>query len=491
MERRTSAGSNLGGSSHSNGSHSTASVAQEGPGWLRKLKKLDLYNKIPITMEEATPQGTIFSIVAMAFMVLLFHIELYFFLASSIETMVVLDQPGDTFLRISFNVTMLDLPCEYVAVDVLDVLGTNIMNVTKMIDKWTVDPGGVLGAYQGRNRLQSEIKMFDEKHVDLVALHANGVHVVPLNEENFPVWLEEHEFTFVDFYAPWCIWCQRLAPTWEALAEEQESKASPVTIVSVDCDEQVDLCMKYKIQAFPAMRLFNGNIDIGQYMEDRTVDAMSAYLTQAIFATRDQGPGVWKGLQVGHEGGCAVSGLLFVNRVPGNFHLEARSTQHNFNPVMTNLSHVVNSLSMGPPLSRRQRRLLSKIPEEHTQLNPMDGGVYVVTEFHDAPNHYIKVVGSEYDLDGYSRSFHTYQMLISSQVMHFNPEDIPEARFTYDVSPMAVKISRVGKPFYSFITNLLALLGGAFSVVGLVDAAFYQVQAQKRRGSNVPSLLSR
>ena len=38
-------------------------------------------------------------------------------------------------IRINFNVTMLDLPCRFAVVDVLDVLGTNRMNVSKNIEK--------------------------------------------------------------------------------------------------------------------------------------------------------------------------------------------------------------------------------------------------------------------------------------------------------------------------------------------------------------------
>lgn len=45
-------------------------------------------------------------------------------------------------IRINFNITMLDLPCEYAAVDVLDVLGTNQQNVTKNIEKWNLDKDG-------------------------------------------------------------------------------------------------------------------------------------------------------------------------------------------------------------------------------------------------------------------------------------------------------------------------------------------------------------
>jgi Thioredoxin len=44
-----------------------------------------------------------------------------------------------------------------------------------------------------------------------------------------------------------------MAPTWEAFAEEMDRIDAPVTVVSVDCTENKDLCLKAKIQAFPTM----------------------------------------------------------------------------------------------------------------------------------------------------------------------------------------------------------------------------------------------
>jgi hypothetical protein len=52
--------------------------------------------------------------------------------------------------------------------------------------------------------------------------------------------------------------------------------------------------------------------------------------------------------------GCLLTGFLLVNRVPGNFHIETRSKHHNLNPVLSNLSHVVNHLSFGPVFTNRE-----------------------------------------------------------------------------------------------------------------------------------------
>lgn len=99
-----------------------------------------------------------------------------------------------------------------------------------------------------------------DSHHDNVALHANGVHAIAMHDTDFKNWLSQHEYTFVNFYAPWCIWCQRFEPVWEAFAEEldQHPMSKDVSIVKVDCVANKNLCMEQRIQAFPTVRLFKG-----------------------------------------------------------------------------------------------------------------------------------------------------------------------------------------------------------------------------------------
>ena len=44
-----------------------------------------------------------------------------------------------------------------------------------------------------------------------------------------------------------------------------------------------------------------------------------------------------------------------------------------------------------------------------------------------------------------------------------------EARFSYDLSPMSVSITKKGKHWYEFVTSICALIGGTFTVVGLLS----------------------
>ena len=52
---------------------------------------------------------------------------------------------------------------------------------------------------------------------------------------------------------------------------------------------------------------------------------------------------------------------------------------------------------------------------------------------------------------------------------------VPEAKFSYDLSPMAVAVRTTGKRWYDFVTSICAIVGGTFTTVGLVDAVAHKV----------------
>jgi thiol-disulfide isomerase/thioredoxin len=46
----------------------------------------------------------------------------------------------------------------------------------------------------------------------------------PINHENFMQTLNRYPIVVVNFYAPWCHWCQRLEPAWEAATKAVHEK---------------------------------------------------------------------------------------------------------------------------------------------------------------------------------------------------------------------------------------------------------------------------
>ena len=437
----------------------------------------------------------------MGVMGILFLSETAAFARTTMSTSITLDENTQPQIRLNFNITMLDLHCDYVSVDVWDALGTNRQNVTKNVEKWQLDGEGKRRVFSGRNREAREVKHeVHEKTLEEMHEH-EGVTVERLTEESWDEWIKLHEMAFVGMFAPWCIWCQKLGPTWEQLAIQVMTEDMPVGIGSVDCVQEANLCRKLKVMAFPTLRWFHSGEPISpDYKMDRTLPALMGFAKRKLEmdekfkewdkkqehvsdSARDAKRQLFQQHRPDHPS-CQVSGHLFVNRVPGNFHVEAKSKSHTLNAAMTNLSHVVNHLSFGEPIesaSRKTKRILKQAPTEHQQFNPMDGSTYLTFDFHQAFHHYIKVVSTHLNMGNTeSNSMVAYQFLEQSQIVFYDPQNVPEARFSYDLSPMSVVVQKQGRKWYDYLTSLCAIIGGTFTTLGLIDATLYKVFKPKK-----------
>lgn len=444
------------------------------------------------------------SICAIFVMGILFFSETIAFFRTNIATSIAIDENSEPQIRLNFNITMLDLNCDYVSVDVWDALGTNRQNVTKNVDKWQLDENGIKRVFSGRNRDMRELT-HDEHGMTLEEIHAKeGVNVIDItSKEMFDQFMQENEMAFVDLYAPWCVWCQRLAPTWEKFAQEVKNNGMPVGVAKIDCVSQADLCRAERIMAFPTLRWYHkGEAVQPDYKMDRTVQALVGFAKRKLemdekfkdweqktpHASADEKEKKRKLFQQHRpeHPACQVSGHLMVNRVPGNFHIEAKSKNHNLNAAMTNLSHIVNHLSFGEPIdqdSRKSKRILKQVPDEHRQFAPMDGSVYITRDFHQAFHHYIKVVSTHLNMGSRgstSNAMMTYQFLEQSQIVYYDVQNVPEARFSYDLSPMSVVVEKEGRKWYDYLTSLCAIIGGTFTTLGLIDATLYKILKPKK-----------
>ncbi|KAM7516803.1 hypothetical protein LguiA_006386 [Lonicera macranthoides] len=177
--------------------------------------------------------------------------------------------------------------------------------------------------------------------------------------------------------------------------------------------------------------------------------------------------------------GCNVYGFLEVNKVAGNFHFAPGNSFHQSNVHVHdllafqmdsfNLSHKINRLAFGDyfpgvinPLDRVQ----------WTQETP--SGMY---------QYFIKVVPTVYT----DASGHTIQSNQFSVTEHSRPTNIglfqalPGVFFFYDLSPIKVTFTEEHVPFLHFLTNVCAIVGGIFTVSGILDSFVYHGQRVIRK----------
>ena len=141
------------------------------------------------------------SICAVTVMAILFFSETLAFARTDMTTSIALDENDQPQIRLNFNITLMDLHCDFVSVDVWDTLGTNRQNVTKNIEKWQLDESGQRRIFSGRNRQQREVE-HEEHQETLEEMHENGEQAVELDPSNFKNFVQEHEMAFIDMYAP-------------------------------------------------------------------------------------------------------------------------------------------------------------------------------------------------------------------------------------------------------------------------------------------------
>ena len=76
-----------------------------------------------------------------------------------------------------------------------------------------------------------------------------------LNELEFNRLLESGEAFLVDYWAPWCVYCRRIAPAYEKIAEQYEGK---LKVAKVNIDENPALADREQIEVIPTLVLYKG-----------------------------------------------------------------------------------------------------------------------------------------------------------------------------------------------------------------------------------------
>eukprot|EP00882_Tetradesmus_deserticola_P024122 GHRQ01026351.1.p1 GENE.GHRQ01026351.1~~GHRQ01026351.1.p1 ORF type:complete len:372 (+),score=79.39 GHRQ01026351.1:168-1283(+) len=253
-----------------------------------RIKSIDFYKKLPTDLTESTLTGSFISIVAATVMGILLVLELASFLQIQSSMQLVVDSsPQNELLKVTFNISFPALSCEFATLDVSDALGKKRMNLTKTIRKTPVDlnleSAGVTYVDSGTKqqpKYDDEDKWWD--HLDLTH---------PISHDDFQTTLAHYPIVVINFYAPWCHWCQRLEPAWEAATKEIHEKYPEATdrrirFAKIDCTAEADLCRNNFITAFPSIRVFrkahddiylNGQHEHEAYTGDRTKDALVAF----------------------------------------------------------------------------------------------------------------------------------------------------------------------------------------------------------------------
>ncbi|CAI0551019.1 unnamed protein product [Linum tenue] len=138
---------------------------------------------------------------------------------------------------------------------------------------------------------------------------------VELNARNFDeLVIKSKDLWIVEFFAPWCGHCKKLAPEWKKAASNLKGK---VKLGHVDCDSEKSFMSRFNIQGFPTIMIFGADKDSPMpYEGARTASAIESFALEQLETnvappevTELTGPDVM-------EEKCGSAAICFVSFLP-------------------------------------------------------------------------------------------------------------------------------------------------------------------------------
>jgi len=158
--------------------------------------------------------------------------------------------------------------------------------------------------------------------------------------------------------------------------------------------------------------------------------------------------------------GCRFVGSFQVNRVPGNFHISTHSAHAQ--PTNPDMRHIINAVTFGQEVKNKN------IPGS---FNPLRNRQAMTGDALLSHDYILKVVPSIYEeLSGRKTFSYQYTYAHKEYISPHHGGQIPAVWFKYDLTPITVKYSERRQPVYTFLTTVCAIVGGTFTVAGIIDS---------------------
>ena len=103
---------------------------------------------------------------------------------------------------------------------------------------------------------------------------------IQLNADTFRTQvLEQKQPALVEFMAPWCVYCRRIGPAFDKIAQE---KGPGLLVGKLDIDDQPQLTDRYQVEVVPTLLFFKDGEPVGRIVAPDSKAKIDAFLEQYL-----------------------------------------------------------------------------------------------------------------------------------------------------------------------------------------------------------------
>ena len=102
--------------------------------------------------------------------------------------------------------------------------------------------------------------------------------MIHMNQELFQQALQGEKPVLVEFWAPWCVYCRRIAPALEKLAQQQEN----LIVGQVNIDEEPLLTNREHIEVIPTFVLYENGQALGSIVAPESKARIEEFIRETL-----------------------------------------------------------------------------------------------------------------------------------------------------------------------------------------------------------------
>eukprot|EP01004_Peranema_trichophorum_P006153 NODE_4987_length_1084_cov_46.464100_g4434_i0.p1 GENE.NODE_4987_length_1084_cov_46.464100_g4434_i0~~NODE_4987_length_1084_cov_46.464100_g4434_i0.p1 ORF type:complete len:318 (-),score=60.80 NODE_4987_length_1084_cov_46.464100_g4434_i0:50-1003(-) len=181
------------------------------------------------------------------------------------------------------------------------------------------------------------------------------------------------------------------------------------------------------------------------------------------------------------EEGCNVVGYVELNKVPGSFHISAHGAHAEVAKYLgsLNVNHFIHTFHLGEERLNPLEYQVPHLSRFEGSLHPLDSTRReedVITTYEYFMN-IIPTIYSNPDLI----DLKAYQMTVHSHQFPTGHSQMSAVFFRYQLSPITVKFIKRKRTLSHFLTYVCAIVGGVFTVAGLLNSLLHSAMRIVRK----------